>query len=114
MCGTCTADLKRIRGCETPVRQPRQYPGDPPYALCPARFARDNPRLFHRLVLLHNHWLKGILPSSGGLSDQAAALPRAVATFDHGVETGKAALQEEAAQEREARAKRARGSGRGR
>lgn len=94
--------------------QPHPFPEDPAVSLCPLRYFRDNPSIEAEAFTLHLNWSRGILPVSGGADDQAANFQLVVMAVEHGVQVGRARLQEvERKQaERKARAAEAARSGR--
>lgn len=57
-------------GCREAVRQPFPYRDDDPVSLCPLHPFRDDPTLEARIMSLHLHWERGILPEPGALEDQ--------------------------------------------
>lgn len=81
-------------GCETPMMQPHIFPGDKPVSCCPLTFFRDHPDIEGVAFGLHLHWSRGILPAPGGTDDQAADFALTVTAVEHGVQAGRARLQE--------------------
>lgn len=81
--------------------------------MCPLVFFRDNPDAEDRLYVLHLNWTKGILPEPGGLDDQPAAYPSAMAAVEAGMNAAQEVKMEQTRrdQERKQRHKTAKGKG---
>lgn len=68
-CNTCTAHLKRQRGCETDAPMPMRLDGKDVFR-CPRRPILDDPRFFDTVLTQYKAYIRGYLPDPGSLLDQ--------------------------------------------